>query len=247
MSNFPEPPAGSDPTIEEELRSAMAAMGLSPTKRPPSPQRTQVPSPPLHSDSIFDWNRVPGEIRNLIYDRALQHPSGSVNVDVPDGNLVPNLLRINKKTFSEGLPILYQQNTFYFPHTRALWMFLTRCSPRVLLLLQSVIVDFHGTMFTEQAFRLLARASNLQSVVIREIPGAGDFGSRDTSAVSFCYAVRHWIRRLGHSNRERRDALCRILRIDIGRVSPGLPFWTKQVAEDMFGLELMCNLSMILV
>lgn len=58
---------------------------------------------------------LPGEIRNQIYAHLLVIPAPKYLDSILSYHepMYPSILRVSKQTYSEALPILYRQNTFY--------------------------------------------------------------------------------------------------------------------------------------
>ncbi|KKY23676.1 hypothetical protein UCDDS831_g02897 [Diplodia seriata] len=120
---MPKPP-------KKRLRPIITVKNKS-NNRTPIPKTTSKKRGKVHeSESLaaaavapkhFRWAGLPGEIKNLIYKHALTTPTPidahkriSFFEKGPALNLVPALLRLNKKTYAETAPILYGENTFTF-------------------------------------------------------------------------------------------------------------------------------------
>ncbi|KAL1627723.1 hypothetical protein SLS56_006172 [Neofusicoccum ribis] len=178
------------------------------------------------SSNAFRWNDLSGEIKNRIYDYALTEAKpirlhvdldGTVNPIFRDDDpirraIVPNLLLINKQTYSEGAPLLYH-NHLSFCDPETLYYFFKRLSPQTKQLVETISVRLWHQLFlpSDGVFTQLIGASNLQMVRIKEMmPLDGPL----LTAKALCNepGMRGWVMSLGQDHAQRAAALDRLLR-----------------------------------
>ncbi|EOD49551.1 hypothetical protein UCRNP2_3687 [Neofusicoccum parvum UCRNP2] len=116
------------------------------------PKQNQNNSKSARMRKIFPWTELPGELRNTVYEIALTatepiHLQNRIingkRVICPDKSfhgcltLITKVLLLNKATFSEAAPILYE-NDFVFADSMAFYHFMAKISPASKLLIENV-------------------------------------------------------------------------------------------------------------
>ncbi|KAI9716582.1 MAG: hypothetical protein M1812_005313 [Candelaria pacifica] len=128
----------------------------------------------------FPFLKLPGELRNYIYEYLLTGPAWENNEDYDPyyrfaGVIVPDfdypqltssgffsILHVNRQVYTEALPILYSKNKFLF--AKNLEPFLAKVNPTVY---QSISqINLNIGYVTDEGFRLLAQLTSLSSLVL---------------------------------------------------------------------------------
>ncbi|KAF2445144.1 hypothetical protein P171DRAFT_485210 [Karstenula rhodostoma CBS 690.94] len=177
-------------------------------------------------ESSFPFLKLPGEIRNMIYQHALTAANNHIDIHrardeetsaltkpvrMSSGSrkntskdIALHLLRVNKQIREEATPLLYSQNNFNFRNARDLSSFLGRHALHVRDLSRIVVwdsLDLRGNViaaqYMEMAFSLLVFAENLESLELTvDLYGKTDDQIR--SAVgSFYRMARNWLQAVG--------------------------------------------------
>ncbi|KAL1631682.1 hypothetical protein SLS56_004356 [Neofusicoccum ribis] len=186
--------------------------------------------------NTFNWAELPGELKNRVYDYVLTtrktiriRKSESAS-DVPtlrrhiDANdkkscqLTSNLLLVNKKTYNEGAPLLYQ-NRLSFKDSFALHLFLHRLNSKQKQWVHHITLEFMtGKSFIQPTFDLLIGTSNIKTMTI------GDFSERSPGlniATRLYCAAYNWLEAVGKEKGDPYAALALIKISDNAAVPPG--------------------------
>ncbi|GME52709.1 Short-chain dehydrogenase reductase sdr protein [Neofusicoccum parvum] len=186
--------------------------------------------------NIFNWAELPGELKNRVYDYVLTtrktiriRKSESAS-DVPtlrrhiDANdkksrqLTSNLLLVNKKTYNEGAPLLYQ-NRLSFKDSFALYLFLHRLNSKQKQWIHHITLEFMtGKGFIQPTFDLLIGTSNIKTMTIR------DFSEKSPGfniATRLYCAAYNWLEAVGKEKGDPYAALALIKISDNAAVPPG--------------------------
>lgn len=185
-----------------------------------------------HDRTIFRWDDLPGEIKNLIYEHALCHKPDPVLIGLTSRGLyhktttchgksrtlVPNILLVNKQIYAEGIPILYGDNVLQFKYTYIFSVFCRHLRAPTLELVESIIISNYNSISCfyvheiKSAFRKLATdATNLRSLVLTDHPDSY-IGTTKDSVQQFYDVAKDWVMSLGRNKDERQMAVARLLK-----------------------------------
>lgn len=206
----------------------------------------------------FPWAKLPAELRNEVYALCLTR-AWPINLTtskrmgrnivrqkhIPRQNrtLVPNLLRIDKKTLAEGLPILYK-NEFEFDDAKAMYVFLAQLSESTKSLLERISLNDQmalygfGRRHAKRYLLLPALTGLIGTKALKILRFGGDFlgiGRHVSVAVQELYIHAHlWLEAVA---REKGDAKAAVDLIQVGGHS-----WSSSF-RDEFDTSLMKLLS----
>ncbi|KAF4536386.1 Short-chain dehydrogenase reductase sdr protein [Lasiodiplodia theobromae] len=132
--------------------------------------------------NYFPWSKLSGELRNEIYTYTLTHDepiriTGVLNPwdeaeYVLENKRLPNinLIYINKTTYTEAVPLLYELNTFYFSGTLTLDLFMAALPEKLMSHLRHLIIaNGHNYIGSDKAFLPLIKAPNLTRVELDNV------------------------------------------------------------------------------
>ncbi|KAL1627724.1 hypothetical protein SLS56_006173 [Neofusicoccum ribis] len=190
---------------------------------------------------VFRWNDLPGELKNRIYEACLttsgtvsidsyykirnhSRVRGDNKVDEhrlcrevhhtdarPRNELVPNLLHVNKQTYREGAPLLYD-NHLKFLSTHAFGHFMLKNEANGALESIKHITVCKWTDTREAPWHVLAtKVTNLQTLTLGEVDY---FPLLPLSALIFATEYgRMWFNGVGTNKAERCAAIDRMIRL----------------------------------
>ncbi|KAB2575527.1 hypothetical protein DBV05_g5877 [Lasiodiplodia theobromae] len=132
--------------------------------------------------NYFPWSKLSGELCNEIYTYTLTHDepiriTGVLNPwdeaeYVLENKRLPNinLIYINKTTYTEAVPLLYELNTFYFSGTLTLDLFMAALPEKLMSHLRHLIIaNDHNYIGSDKAFLPLIKAPNLTRVELDNV------------------------------------------------------------------------------
>ncbi|GME66361.1 hypothetical protein GTA08_BOTSDO13213 [Neofusicoccum parvum] len=190
---------------------------------------------------VFRWNDLPGELKNLIYEACLttsgtvsidsyykisnnSRVRGDNKVDEhrlcrevhhtdvrPRNKLVPNLLRVNKQTYREGAPLLYDNHLkFLSPHAFGHFMLKNEANRALGSIKHITVCKWTDTR--EVPWHVLAtKVTNLQTLTLGEVDY---FPLLPLSALIFATEYgRMWFNGVGTNRAERCAAIDKMIRL----------------------------------